>query len=291
MNQTAPSETNNLYDEKADMFSLGIILFEMCHKPFVTGMERFVTLKRLRETSECPPDFLKKDSTEESLRKIIIWLVQLDRNKRPAASELLVSSVLPSRTDTDEVYMKELNDALHNYTFRKSVISLLYKSPDGDMRAISDNDQTENFSNTLSVQNSLSYDLEDLKKSLLHLQPRPYRFNVPTFNNSLVKSCSISKRYNHQIKPSDVQECTINSLFWVNKLKEILKNQFEVHGAVNFSPPLLQLRLSPSINLLSGLKNNNDINDPMSNTDNSLATFLDSGINVSIIYYFIIIIL
>ena len=35
----------NSYNEKADMFSMGVILFEMCHPPFVTGTERIFTLQ------------------------------------------------------------------------------------------------------------------------------------------------------------------------------------------------------------------------------------------------------
>ncbi len=36
------------YDTKADIFSLGIVLFEMFHPPFTTLMERAETLERLR---------------------------------------------------------------------------------------------------------------------------------------------------------------------------------------------------------------------------------------------------
>lgn len=35
------------YDTKVDMYSLGIIIFEMCHEPFKTGMERLNTLEKI----------------------------------------------------------------------------------------------------------------------------------------------------------------------------------------------------------------------------------------------------
>ncbi len=38
------------YDTKADMYSLGIISFEMCHEPFATESERIEELVRLRES-------------------------------------------------------------------------------------------------------------------------------------------------------------------------------------------------------------------------------------------------
>lgn len=45
VNQT---KGRNNYDTKADIFSLGIVLFEMFHCPFVTLMERAETLEKLR---------------------------------------------------------------------------------------------------------------------------------------------------------------------------------------------------------------------------------------------------
>ena len=39
------------FSQKVDMYSLGIILFEMCYKPLTTGMERVKTLGVLRSVS------------------------------------------------------------------------------------------------------------------------------------------------------------------------------------------------------------------------------------------------
>lgn len=37
------------YSTKVDMYSLGIIVFEMCHKPFKTEAERFNELEKIRK--------------------------------------------------------------------------------------------------------------------------------------------------------------------------------------------------------------------------------------------------
>lgn len=37
------------YNEKVDIYSLGIIFFEMCHPPLSTGMERVKILNALRQ--------------------------------------------------------------------------------------------------------------------------------------------------------------------------------------------------------------------------------------------------
>jgi hypothetical protein len=44
------------YDEKVDLYSLGVVAFELWH-PFATGMERVVLLRDLRENDVMPADF------------------------------------------------------------------------------------------------------------------------------------------------------------------------------------------------------------------------------------------
>ncbi len=54
---TAPEQESNTkstnkdrpdYDTKADIFSLGVVIFEMFHSPFTTMMHRAETLEKLR---------------------------------------------------------------------------------------------------------------------------------------------------------------------------------------------------------------------------------------------------
>jgi translation initiation factor 2-alpha kinase 4 len=40
--------TKAIYNQKVDIYSLGIIFFEMCYKPYTTGMERVKVLLNLR---------------------------------------------------------------------------------------------------------------------------------------------------------------------------------------------------------------------------------------------------
>lgn len=61
------STTKVLYNQKVDIYSLGIILFEMFHQPFETGTERYTVLMNLRKKSVImPKDFDK----EENLKQI-----------------------------------------------------------------------------------------------------------------------------------------------------------------------------------------------------------------------------
>ncbi|KAJ8102567.1 kinase-like domain-containing protein [Lipomyces tetrasporus] len=110
------------YNEKVDMYSLGIIFFEMCY-PLKTGMERAQVLKNLRKPSiTLPPDFPSEKTRELT---IIERLLDHRPGNRPSAGELLHSSQLPVRiedemiqqtlrslTDSASPWLSQVRDAL-----------------------------------------------------------------------------------------------------------------------------------------------------------------------------------
>lgn len=64
-NYGAPELSNgaskSIYDVKVDIYSFGIVFFEMCHAPFNTDMERYEVLKDMRKPSIKFPDNSIKD--------------------------------------------------------------------------------------------------------------------------------------------------------------------------------------------------------------------------------------
>ncbi|KAK3824614.1 MAG: kinase-like domain-containing protein, partial [Benniella sp.] len=72
------------YDQKADIYSLGIIFFELYH-PFSTLMERHAVLRTLRR-GELPPDFVSRWPKEAAF---VLWLMAEDPRMRPTAREIL----------------------------------------------------------------------------------------------------------------------------------------------------------------------------------------------------------
>lgn len=53
--------SKSIYNQKVDLYSLGIIFFEMCHRPFSTGMERVETLAAIRSPKISIPSWMELD--------------------------------------------------------------------------------------------------------------------------------------------------------------------------------------------------------------------------------------
>jgi len=95
--------------DKSDIYSLGIILFELCYY-FSTLMERSVVLTNLREKWEFPEDFNEKVEGNQEVKKLIIQCLQDQPADRPSAIEILqryfivynYSELLPKRIEDKE---------------------------------------------------------------------------------------------------------------------------------------------------------------------------------------------
>ncbi|TRY83546.1 hypothetical protein DNTS_016256 [Danionella cerebrum] len=86
--------TKATYNQKVDLFSLGIILFEMSYRPMSTASERIFVLSQLRKESiSFPDDFCQYESGTQ--RRVISWLLNHDPALRPSALELMKSDLLP----------------------------------------------------------------------------------------------------------------------------------------------------------------------------------------------------
>ncbi|KAK7057453.1 kinase-like domain-containing protein [Favolaschia claudopus] len=111
---------------KADMYSLGIVFFEMNYK-FSTGSERIAVIEGLRQPIVVfPPTW---DSRLIRQRQIITRLLDHDLDTRPTALELSQSPLLPSRIE-DEYFKGALGmmvkpDSPHH----QAVLSSLFSQP------------------------------------------------------------------------------------------------------------------------------------------------------------------
>ncbi|XP_057339268.1 eIF-2-alpha kinase GCN2-like isoform X1 [Microplitis mediator] len=82
------------YNQKVDIYSLGIILFEMCYKPPETKMERVTILQKVRSKEIILPFDMTETEMPHQIH-LLRWLLNHDPNQRPTAQELLTSEYLP----------------------------------------------------------------------------------------------------------------------------------------------------------------------------------------------------
>ncbi|KAB7505006.1 eIF-2-alpha kinase GCN2 [Armadillidium nasatum] len=112
------------YTNKVDIYSLGIILFEMFYN-FSTGMERIKLISLLRSPHPKFPD----DFSSERKRKLIIYLLANNPVERPSTKELLASPLLPPPTAEEQKFMAMLDAKVKNINSKdyQDILQLLFK--------------------------------------------------------------------------------------------------------------------------------------------------------------------
>lgn len=89
------------YNSKVDMYSLGVIFFEMCYPP-VVGMERATVLQGLRQPNPVlPSDF--NMSERQMQAEIILSLVDHNPKMRPTSAALLQGGQMPVQMESETI--------------------------------------------------------------------------------------------------------------------------------------------------------------------------------------------
>lgn len=116
------------YTNKVDIFSLGVIFFEMVYPPLTTGMERVKVLSDLRRPEIRFPEDLPKRKNA-SCKKLISWLLLHDPHSRPSASDILKSPLLPPPTAEEQKFVATLEAKLSNVRSSdyQEVLNLVFK--------------------------------------------------------------------------------------------------------------------------------------------------------------------
>ncbi|KAF2008855.1 kinase-like protein [Aaosphaeria arxii CBS 175.79] len=117
------------YTDKVDMYSLGIIFFEMCH-PLKTAMERDFVIRQLRERKHDLPEDL--NSPEKAAQgSLITSLISHRPSERPGCEELLRSGKVPVQIEDNAVKeaLKALSDR-NSPHYAKMLAALFSQKPD-----------------------------------------------------------------------------------------------------------------------------------------------------------------
>jgi hypothetical protein len=147
------------YSTQADMFSLGVILFEMFSPPFSTYMERAGILTTLRgdradghgsnsqttQSDDKPSDFDMKASQRFpasfiqtvpiNARRLILWCLERDPSARPSAEDLLASDFLPRKIELEQRYLEEALELITNSQSESynQILEALFNKPTLDV--------------------------------------------------------------------------------------------------------------------------------------------------------------
>eukprot|EP00752_Nemacystus_decipiens_P006212 g5604.t1 len=77
------------YDEKTDVYSLGMLLFEMCHPPFGTKMERTVVLTNAHRLQFPTGNVWGPRVGQEAMKNMCRSMLQEQSGKRPSAADIV----------------------------------------------------------------------------------------------------------------------------------------------------------------------------------------------------------
>lgn len=108
-NEMLTKETSTYYDAKVDMYSMGIIFFEMVF-PMETTMERVQILRGLRTADVRYPQAFSTTRYENE-REIVCKLLDHKPGRRPTARELLDSKLIPA-PQKDEMIRETLQSII-----------------------------------------------------------------------------------------------------------------------------------------------------------------------------------
>ncbi|KAK5993640.1 Serine/threonine-protein kinase ppk28-like protein [Cladobotryum mycophilum] len=120
------SAANGVYSSKVDMYSLGIIFFEMCYLPMM-GMQKADVITQLRRPKPIlPSDFKPAEKTQT---EIVLSLIDHNPKERPSAADLLKSGKLPVQMESETIRRTLAGLADPSSPYYRKMLSTLFARP------------------------------------------------------------------------------------------------------------------------------------------------------------------
>lgn len=120
------SGVSGSYSSKVDMYSLGVIFFEMCYTPML-GMQRAEVIGQLRRSPpNLPPDFKPAEKVQID---IVLSLLTHNPKDRPSSTELLQSGKLPVQMESETIRRTLAGLADPSSPYYQKMLSTLFARP------------------------------------------------------------------------------------------------------------------------------------------------------------------
>ncbi|KAK3378541.1 anticodon binding domain of tRNAs-domain-containing protein [Podospora didyma] len=114
------------YTAKVDMYSLGVIFFEMSYPPML-GMQRAMVLEQVRRSPPVLPSDLK--ATDKHHLEILLSLLTHSPKERPSSTELLKSGKLPVQMESEVIRRAIARLADPSSPYFQKTLSMLFDRP------------------------------------------------------------------------------------------------------------------------------------------------------------------
>uniref|UniRef100_A0A7S4R2Z3 Protein kinase domain-containing protein n=1 Tax=Ditylum brightwellii TaxID=49249 RepID=A0A7S4R2Z3_9STRA len=158
---TAPEVSTGRYNEKCDIYSLGIVLFEL-FSSFTTGMERISVLQYLRTNNKPPDEWSSSNSIY--VASLICQMIKCNPKERPSCKEIYVQLVnwglvAPFKSAQEQQEEQEQ----WQYQARGGVTAINHKTPDNVTKEQMNNEQQLSL---LATVTNLQVQVKDLQEKL-----------------------------------------------------------------------------------------------------------------------------
>ncbi|GAB7362444.1 hypothetical protein MBLNU230_g2766t1 [Neophaeotheca triangularis] len=128
------SDSGSSYNDKVDMYSLGIMFYEMC-EPFGTAMERIRSLQAVRERKHELPEPYRPGGDKAAQGVLVECLVSHKSSERPSSHELLRSDKLPVKIEDETIRQALSGLADSRSPYHQKMMSALFSSETNRVKA------------------------------------------------------------------------------------------------------------------------------------------------------------